>query len=378
MPARKRFKHCSTESREVDLPGRGPGLHDEPVPEQDHVSPAAPSDDDADCGGPLLTVAAAARRLGVAPATLRTWDRRYGIGPSEHVPGRHRRYSPADLARLERMRHALVRGASPADAARYALTAPVVEAPAPSSAPSPVTEATFPTATAPAAPPAALPGAQQPFRSRTGGGALRLSGAGSAVRGLGRAALALDATAVTELLAEALAAEGAEATWDGLVRPVLAAVGQHWAHTGAGVEVEHLVSECVVAVFGAHRRAAAPAGDTRPVLIAAMPGEVHTLPIVALATTLAHRRVAHRYLGADLPVDALLAAVRRTAPVAVVLWAQAGDTADAGVLDALPQIRPGPRTFAAGPGWADAAVPDRTERLHSLGQAVASIGAVLA
>ncbi|HYN74868.1 MAG TPA: transposase, partial [Candidatus Limnocylindria bacterium] len=27
--------------------------------------------------GPALTVAAVARRLGVAPATLRTWDRRY-------------------------------------------------------------------------------------------------------------------------------------------------------------------------------------------------------------------------------------------------------------------------------------------------------------
>ena len=31
---------------------------------------------------PALAVAAVARRLGVAPATLRTWDRRYGLGPS--------------------------------------------------------------------------------------------------------------------------------------------------------------------------------------------------------------------------------------------------------------------------------------------------------
>ena len=40
----------------------------------------------------LLTVAAVARRLGVAPATLRTWDRRYGLGPSSHEAGEHRRY----------------------------------------------------------------------------------------------------------------------------------------------------------------------------------------------------------------------------------------------------------------------------------------------
>ncbi|HVL85200.1 MAG TPA: MerR family transcriptional regulator, partial [Pseudonocardia sp.] len=65
---------------------------------------------------PRLSVASVARRLGVAPATLRTWDRRYGIGPSGHVPGRHRRYSADDVARLELMQHALVRGASPAEA----------------------------------------------------------------------------------------------------------------------------------------------------------------------------------------------------------------------------------------------------------------------
>ena len=52
---------------------------------------------------PTLPVAAVARRLGVAPATLRTWDRRYGLGPSGHTTGRHRRYAAADLARLELM-----------------------------------------------------------------------------------------------------------------------------------------------------------------------------------------------------------------------------------------------------------------------------------
>ncbi|MBN9326765.1 MAG: MerR family transcriptional regulator, partial [Cellulomonas sp.] len=59
---------------------------------------------------PALTVAAVARRLGVAPATLRTWDRRYGLGPSEHPAGSHRRYGAEDLARLLVMRRLTIDG----------------------------------------------------------------------------------------------------------------------------------------------------------------------------------------------------------------------------------------------------------------------------
>ena len=64
-----------------------------------------------------------ARRLGVAPATLRTWDRRYGVGPTQHAAGAHRRYTPADVARLERMRQLTLEGVTPAEAARVALAA---------------------------------------------------------------------------------------------------------------------------------------------------------------------------------------------------------------------------------------------------------------
>lgn len=70
---------------------------------------------------PGLAVAVVARRLGVAPATLRTWDRRYGLGPSEHRAGAHRRYTDDDVARLVVMRRLTLDGVAPADAARVAL-----------------------------------------------------------------------------------------------------------------------------------------------------------------------------------------------------------------------------------------------------------------
>ena len=58
----------------------------------------------------------------MAPATLRTWDRRYGLGPSEHAAGAHRRYSPADVSRLEEMRRLTLEGVPPAEAARTVLS----------------------------------------------------------------------------------------------------------------------------------------------------------------------------------------------------------------------------------------------------------------
>ena len=290
-----------------------------------------------------------ARKLGIAPATLRTWDRRYGIGPAHHAAGTHRRYSPDDLARLELMRDALLHGATPAAAATYALTTALPDPGAP------------PTTDAP--------------QSDRGGLDLPIPRAGWQARGLARAATALDTEAVRRLLHESIAADGAEATWDAVVRPVLAAVAQRWADTGTGIEIEHLLSDCVTAVFSALAASVPPPATTRPILLAGMAGDQHRLPIVVLAATLGQRGVACRSLGADLPADALIAAIRRTAPVAVLLWSQLPDTADPDLLESLPR-RPGFRTFVAGPGWADVALPPQIARLTSLQEATDVMSAV--
>ncbi len=296
---------------------------------------------------PHLSVAAVARMLGIAPATLRTWDRRYGIGPSAHAPGRHRRYSPQDVARLEKMQRALVRGAGPAEAARYALS------------PSEGLQRAL---------------ADGP-RPRAGGRMLRLPGAGRYARGLGRAALALDFPAARSVLTEAIDALGVEVAWDDVARPVLRAVAQRWAVTGAGVEVEHLVSQSVTAAFSAHSVDPPDRPVGRPVLLAGMPHEQHVLPLLVLGAALAERGVTARPLGADLPADALAAAVRRTTPAAVVLWSQAEPTADVALLAALPSTRPRVRAFVAGPGWDDATLPPRVARLESLVEAVDTLAA---
>jgi hypothetical protein len=304
-------------------------------PEAVHRGPAHANE-------PHLSVAAVARLLGIAPATLRTWDRRYGIGPSAHAPGRHRRYSPEDLARLETMRHALVRGVGPAEAASYALTA------------------------GNGRPPTLV----QSARARAGGTMLALPGAGHYARGFGRAALALDFPAARTVLSEAIAALGVVTAWDEVARPVLAAIAQRWATTGAGVEIEHLLSQTVTAVLSAHVVGRDEEPEGRPVLLAGMPREHHTLPLLALGAALGDEGVPVRPLGADLPAAALIAAVRRTAPAAVVLWSQLPASADGTLVDALPETRPRARTFVAGPGWVEVELPARVQRLTTLVQAV--------
>lgn len=303
-----------------------------------------------------LTVAAVARRLGVAPATLRTWDRRYGLGPSEHVAGAHRRYTVADLDRLAAMRRLTLEGVAPADAARV-----VRQSANPGTAadrPLPDREGRLDDGSRPHTP---------------GGRVLPLPGADPAVRGLGRAAMALDARGVTAGVREQVERHGVLHTWDAVLRPLLVAVGSRWAATGEGVEVEHLLSECAGDVLrDVARRAVEPPGR-RPLLLACAPDEQHALPLHALAAGLAEQGLATRVLGAALPADALLAAVRRTGPAVLFVWSQLPGTADPAVLADLPVTRPATAVLVGGSGWSGARLPRRVSVAADLPHAVALV-----
>lgn len=266
---------------------------------------------------PGLTVAAVARRLGVAPATLRTWDRRYGVGPTEHAAGSHRRYSAEDVARLERMRRHVLSGVPPADAARAALAD--VE--------------------------------PLPSESRPGGGqVVSIPGGTPNARGLARAALALDANACTAILVETLDRRGVVWTWDHLIVPVLIGVGQRWEQTGRGIEVEHVLSEAIQTEFSS-RVARASRRSATSILLACAPGESHTLPLWALAAGLAERQVEVRMLGARTPWEAVAESIRRIGPGGVLVWSQSAETGDPSPVASLPEVRPEPLLLLGGPGW---------------------------
>lgn len=76
----------------------------------------------AETAGADLTwgVGAVSKRLGVAASTLRTWERRYRIGPSHRTQGGHRRYTERDIDCVELVRRLVGRGVPAQDAARVA------------------------------------------------------------------------------------------------------------------------------------------------------------------------------------------------------------------------------------------------------------------
>ncbi len=187
--------------------------------------------------------------------------------------------------------------------------------------------------------------------------------------------MALDATAAGRIIREHIASAGVIATWDGLLCPVLAAAGHRWQMTADGVDVEHLLSEAVIAALRDVVVAATFAPEHRSLLLTSAEDEYHSLPLYAVAAALAERRTACRMLGAALPADALRAAVRRLGPAGLFVWSQVPDTAHTAALATLPQTRPPTTVVVGGPGWGAAQLPDRVIRAGDLTAAVTLLAA---
>jgi MerR family transcriptional regulator, light-induced transcriptional regulator len=309
-----------------------------------------------------LSAGAVARRLGVAVTTLRTWHQRYGLGPSQHVSGRHRRYTAEDLARLEIMQRLAAEGVAPAEAARWARLAP---ADALLHDPSKMPTPKLPTPTLPDVE------RQRTSHSRAGGGfTIPLGRAGPAARGLARAAVRLDSPKMREILEDAIEADDVVATWDNVLRPVLVGIGKRHLVTRSLVDVEHLLSRTSSEVLGAVPRPASATTRAR-ILLACTDEEQHSLPLEALSAALAQAGVACRMLGARVPPAALIDSVRRTGPAVVVLWAHTAETAD---VNQLRRLLAGPRrpllVLAGGPGWDPESLPSDVVMPASLSDAM--------
>ncbi len=273
----------------------------------------------------LLSVSSVARRLGVAPATLRTWARRYGIGPSEHEAGSHRKYCPSDLAKLTVMRRLISAGVAPADAAEQAKAHEgevIIEE----------------------------------FISLC-------RECDETIDAIYNAADSLDSLFVETMLRNEIAENGIISAWQEVFVPVLIQVGAAWEKSGKGVEVEHMLTEILTRVLRESVSENVVPINSRPVLLASVGEELHSLALHALAAALAERGIESHFLGARTPVEALSSMVSRFAPPAIFLWAQLPVNGNPMFVTDLPAVRPAPRVIIGGPGWN----PEKCQNAHFVG-----------
>jgi DNA-binding transcriptional MerR regulator len=272
---------------------------------------------------PQYTVGVVAERIGVPIATLRSWNQRYGVGPSDHSPGRHRLYSENDILVVEQMHQLIGEGASPRSAARAALDSVV------------------------------------PPRADTGS--------------LLAAAFDLDLASAGRQLESHLRHYGVVDTWDQLIRPVFSAIEVRQADGQGCIDVEHALSWAVSRSM--QRIPITPPGQSAPTILACTEGETHTLSLEALRAALGERGHGALMLGADVPAPALADAIGRTpGPTTVVLWAQTTGTVDIATAKAVVAERA--QLMVGGPGWKSARVPRRAVHVDSLQTALQLISAI--
>lgn len=277
--------------------------------------PSAPTPIAASAGeGPALTVAAVARRLGVAPATLRTWDRRYGLGPSEHSAGSHRRYTADDVARLLVMRGLTLDGVAPSEAARVARESDV------------------------------RADEVEPSRRHL----VSVGGADAGAPDSKRptpmlvidAALRGDEDACRRLLAPPEADEY-ERWWTGLVEPARAGLRARTVLARPGEDADALVVGAVLAGLRARTAplARAHVAGRRVVLLMAAPDEPRPLVLHVLGAALAAHGVDARIVAGPVESHRVLEIAAMTRPAAVVTISELA-APELGVVAALADAQP--------------------------------------
>lgn len=240
-----------------------------------------------------------ARLSGFSPVVLRAWEKRHGLLEPERGPGGHRLYTEYDLRVLRRVSVLLAEGhriGEIALAGREALATEATE----SLHGEPVLGGTDPRGT-------------PPHRVAT-----ELE---ARCRDIVDAAVAIDGPRLQQALDTAFALVAPETVVCQVLEPAARAIGDLWASGQCSVAGEHLASQAFIARL--HRlieaRNTTHPAESPVVLCACLPGERHEIGALVLAFFLARTGLRVSYLGADLPLEDLEAAITRLAARAVYL-----------------------------------------------------------
>lgn len=218
-------------------------------------------------------------QTGVAPSTLRSWDRRYGLSPSAREDDGAARYSAHDVAMVHEVRRLVDAGWKAARAVSHVR---------------------------------GLDGREMSVaqlmsqESKAGYGALAL------------AAGAMYPALAEEAVRDAFASRSFEDAVDDWLMPGLRDLGSAWEAGMVDVAGEHLVSGIVERFLS---RAFDEAGRSRgPLLVCGLPqGAYHGLPLLAFATAARRRGLDVLFLGTDVPLSSFVAVHELRDPAAYVV-----------------------------------------------------------
>lgn len=235
-------------------------------------------------------VGAVSSRLGIAASTLRTWERRYGVGPSHRTHGGHRRYTERDISRVELLRRMVSRGVSAQDAARVARHLDRDDL---SSA----------------------------LRGESGGETDLASD--DLLDSVLAAATAADEARLQDLLIAMMSSTPVLEVWRDVLSPALSRLAHEVSRGAVSPESQTLVRRVVLdrlrLVRGTHD-AKRGAGVKTQVLLATFADEVDALPYVAWGAALAQADVGLRIVGPDVDPREVLDLVSHLSPSVVVTW----------------------------------------------------------
>jgi DNA-binding transcriptional MerR regulator len=287
-------------------------------------------------------VGVVSERLGIAAPTLRSWDRRHGVGPSLRTSGNHRRYTELDISRVRLMARLTAQGVPAQSAADSVLSmdaAAIVEH--------------LESSPGPAAATAESNRAVRAGAAGGTGGAPALDDAAALVEAIVAAARALDPRTMAQLYRQVMRRSDVGRAWVEVFAPALRRVGDLWQEGRLGVQAEHLTSELLQSELRAVVRANRLRVAGSPVVLAGGDDEQHHLPLLALEAELARNGVASLFLGPRVPAEALVSTLRETRPRAVFLWASLPRQRTEAFWQHLAVVDWPLEVVIGGPGWSE-------------------------
>jgi MerR family transcriptional regulator, light-induced transcriptional regulator len=271
---------------------------------------------------PIYTIKTVVHVTGITPATLRAWERRYGVLAPGRSEGGYRLYSERDIATLLWLKHQV--GAGVAISRAVALLEMHHQA---GEAPELNVRLDLP--------PAQLIGvAAKDVRST-----------GAISEDLLDALLAFREGEAETLLGEAFGLHPVEQVLEQIIAPTLAEIGERWHNGEATVVQEHFATAFLrrrlTALFDVYGNP--PAGSLA--ITGSAPTEWHDVGILLVSLTLRRHGWRVIYLGQNVPADHLVREIGRQRPNLVCLSATTPESAKslvevADAIRKLPEPRP--------------------------------------